>query len=63
MSNDKLAEQLNTLKQTCAKWEKELAIYTKWALENDGVLSAAEKQVIEARKADIEAIQKKNCSD
>ena len=59
MTNEKLTEQLNTLKDACAKWEKELAIYTKWALENDGVLSAAEKQVIEARKADIEAIQKR----
>lgn len=45
------------LKDACAKWEKELAVFSKWALENDGVLSAAEKQLIEVRKSDIEAIK------
>lgn len=57
MSNEKLAEQLNMLKEACAKWEKELAIYTKWAIENDGVISASEKKEIERRKADIAAIK------
>jgi len=59
MSNEKLAEQLNMLKEACAKWEKELAIYSKWAIENDGVLSVVEKKEIVDRKVDIQAIKKR----
>jgi hypothetical protein len=29
MSNEKLTEQLNTLKEACSNWEKELTIYSK----------------------------------
>ncbi len=57
MSNEKLAEQLAKLKEACFKWEKELAIYSKWAIDNDGVLSAAEKTEIDRRKTEIAAIK------
>ncbi len=57
MSNEKLTEQLNTLKEACANWEKELTIYSKWAIENDGILSANEIQVINAIKSEIQAIK------
>ena len=57
MSNDKLAEQLGKLKEACAKWEKELSVYSKWAIENDGVLSANEIQVINAINSEIQSIK------
>jgi hypothetical protein len=57
MSNDKLAEQLGKLKEAMAKWEKELSIYSKWAIENDGVLSANEIQVINAINSEIQSIK------
>ena len=57
MSNDKLSEQFSMLKEACAKWEKELTIYSKWAIENDGILSANEIQVINAIKSEIQAIK------
>ena len=57
MSNDKLAEQLAKLKETLAKWEKELIVYGKWAIENDGVLSEIENQVIQYIKTEIQAIK------
>jgi hypothetical protein len=57
MSNDKLTEQLGKLKEAMAKWEKELSIYSKWAIENDGVLSANEIQVINAINSEIQSIK------
>jgi peptidoglycan hydrolase-like protein with peptidoglycan-binding domain len=57
MSNDKLAEQLGKLKEACAKWEKELETYKKWALENDGVISMGEMVEITRRLSDIIAIK------
>lgn len=57
MSNEKLAEQLDKLKVACAKWEKELDIYSKWAKENDGVISATEQKEIDRRKTEIAAIK------
>jgi peptidoglycan hydrolase-like protein with peptidoglycan-binding domain len=57
MSNDKLTEQLGKLKEVCAKWEKELSVYSKWAIENDGVLSANEIQVINAINSEIQSIK------
>jgi len=57
MSNDKLAEQLAKLKETLAKWEKELIVYGKWAIENDGILSDIENQVIQYIKTEILGIK------
>jgi peptidoglycan hydrolase-like protein with peptidoglycan-binding domain len=57
MSNEKLAEQLGKLKEACAKWEKELSVYSKWAIDNDGVLSLVENQVIIGIKSEIQAIK------
>jgi murein DD-endopeptidase MepM/ murein hydrolase activator NlpD len=57
MSNDKLAEQLAKLKETLAKWEKELIVYSKWAVENDGILSDIENQVIQYIKTEILGIK------
>jgi peptidoglycan hydrolase-like protein with peptidoglycan-binding domain len=57
MSNDKLTEQLGKLKEAMAKWEKELSIYSKWAIDNDGVLSLVENQVIIGIKSEIQAIK------
>ena len=57
MSNEKLTQQLGKLKEACAKWEKELSVYSKWAIENDGVLSANEIQVINAINSEIQSIK------
>lgn len=57
MSNEKLAEQLAKLKETLAKWEKELIVYSKWAIENDGIISAAAHREIDCHKSDIQAIK------
>jgi peptidoglycan hydrolase-like protein with peptidoglycan-binding domain len=57
MSNEKLAEQLAKLKETLAKWEKELIVYSKWAIENDGILSDIENQVIQYIKTEILGIK------
>ena len=57
MSNDKLAEQLAKLKETLAKWEKELIVYSKWAIENDGILSEIENKEILCIKSEIQDIK------
>jgi len=57
MSNEKLTQQLGKLKEACAKWEKELETYKKWALENDGVISIGETIEITRRLTDIIAIK------
>jgi murein DD-endopeptidase MepM/ murein hydrolase activator NlpD len=57
MSNDKLAEQLAKLKETLAKWEKELDAYKKWAITNDGILSFSEMMEISSRMSDINDIK------
>ena len=56
MSNDKLAEQLAKLKETLAKWEKELIVYSKWAIENDGILTEIENKEILCIKSEIKDI-------
>ncbi len=57
MANETLAEQLEKLKVALSKWEIELDVYSKWALQNDGVISVSEQQEIERRKTEIVAIR------
>ena len=59
MSNEKLVEQLNKLKQFCSIWEKELETFSKWAIENDGVITPDEQSIITNRKLDIDSIKKR----
>jgi hypothetical protein len=56
MSNENLAAQLEKIKVALVKWYKELQVYTKWALANDGVIDETEKEGITRRMGDINSI-------
>ena len=59
MSNEKLIDQLKQLKEFCSRCEIELKAFTKYALENDGIISFAENKYIESLQSEIAAIKKR----
>lgn len=57
MANEKLTEQLTKLHATMEKWTELLNGFKKYALENDGVIDAAEQAQIDRIQGDIDAIK------